>query len=209
MKYKNCLLLFLIIIFILIIFIITDRLQDIHTDNIIYIPNFLNKGDFYLLKSILQYEKYDMINESFRLIKVINNMEVSNILYSDQYIKKIESRIKNKIFKSNFPIEYRIYPTNSPGMNWHKDLILYDKPQYEAILTIDNNSNSETKWIDNNNKINTIHTEPNSILLVKAKGYIHSVTPITNNKPRSILKYIYTQSNNINNNYRNELKRFT
>ena len=86
MKYKNCLLLFLIIIFILIIFIITDRLQDIHTDNIIYIPNFLNKGDFYLLKSILQYEKYDMINESFRLIKVINNMEVSNILYSDQYI---------------------------------------------------------------------------------------------------------------------------
>ena len=37
---------------------------------------------------------------------------------------------------SKFPIEQRIYPNGSKGMNWHIDTLMYDKPQYEAVYTI-------------------------------------------------------------------------
>ena len=117
--------------------------------------------------------------------------------------------INNKIYESEFPPEYRIYPSNTPGMHWHSDLLLYDKPQYEIILTLSNDSNSLTEWIDNNGALHSLWTEPNSILVVKANGYKHHVTPITNNGTRSIIKYILTQSDNFNNNFVNELRRFS
>ena len=82
-----------------------------------------------------------------------------------------------------------------------------DKPQYEAVYTIRNNTDSLTEWIDDNNKIHSVWTKPNSIMIVKAQGYKHHVTPV-NDGEREILKLIYTQSDNINNNYRREMERF-
>ena len=43
-------------------------------------------------------------------------------------------------------------------------------------------------------------TKPNSMLIVKALGYEHSVTPPKTGE-REILKMIYTQSDNPNDNY--------
>ena len=121
----------------------------------------------------------------------------TNLSYNDNY----------NIFKSDFPIEYRIYPKNSKGMNLHSDTLLYDLPQYEAIYTIHNHSDSLTKWEDENNTEYSVWTKPNSMLIVKAAGLRHMVTPVTTGT-RSILKLIYTQSDNTNNNYKNELIRF-
>ena len=115
--------------------------------------------------------------------------------------------ITKKLFKSNFPIEYRIYPIKSPGMHCHSDTLLYDLPQYEAVLTISNSSDSFTNWYSYNNEEHKIYTKPNSLLLVKAKGNRHCVSPI-NKGERTIMKYIYTQSNRYNSNYLKELIRF-
>ena len=92
---------------------------------------------------------------------------------------------------SSLPIEYRIYPEKSNGMEWHKDTQLYNNPQYECVYTIENNSDSYTLWVDDNKRIHTINTKPNSLIIVVANGPIHRVTPI-NNGYRSILKFIYS-----------------
>ena len=52
-----------------------------------------------------------------------------------------------------------------------------------------------------------IWTEPNSILLVKAQGLLHNVTPLTQGV-RNILKLIYTQTNEKTPLYHKEMKRF-
>ena len=93
-------------------------------------------------------------------------------------------------------------------MKWHSDTLLYDLPQYEAIYTLHNNSDSLTKWIDEDGQEHSIWTKPNSMLIVKAQGLKHMVTAV-NNGTRSILKLIYTQTTTTNNNYSNEIKRFT
>ena len=92
-------------------------------------------------------------------------------------------------------------------MKWHKDTLLYEEPQYEAIYTIDNQSSSMTQWKDETGKIHEVWTEPNSLLVVKAHGYEHHVTPPLSGE-REILKLIYTQTNNVNANYHKEMLRF-
>tara|TARA_B110000285_G_scaffold216081_1_gene263035 strand:+ start:313 stop:981 length:669 start_codon:yes stop_codon:yes gene_type:complete len=179
-------------------------------DKIIYIDNFLNKNEIDKILNNIKNIK-NLKNEKFRLIKPLDNdinKEIYDIFYSYNNLNKLKKKLKNnKILKSDFPIEYRIYPNKSDGMKLHSDILLYDLPQYEAIYTINNTSDSKTKWIDSNNKINEIWTKPNSLLIIKANGYKHLVTPI-NKGERSIFKLIYTQSNNTNNNYDRELLRF-
>ena len=89
----------------------------------------------------------------------------------------------------------------------HIDTLLYEEPQYEAVYTIRNTSNSYTEWIDGDNIKHSEWTEPNSLLIVKAKGYKHHVTPVLNGE-REILKLIYTQTDKVNDNYRREIQRF-
>ena len=171
--------------------------------NIIYIPNFLSTKDFNIIKKNLN--KKNFKNELFRKVKPLNNQRVNDIFYSSKYLEIINKYTNKNLFKSRFPIEHRIYPKGSKGMYWHIDTLMYDLPQYEAVFTIHNNSDSVTEWIDNIK--HGKWTEPNSLLLVKAQGDYHHVTPITKGN-REILKLIYTQSKNENNNFYKELKRF-
>ena len=183
----------------------------IYKDKIIYIDDFLNDYEYKNLLNNLENDNRNFLNEDFRLVLPLNNnnnKSVYDMFYSEKYINIIQKKLNNyNVTKSDFPIEYRIYPTNSKGMRWHSDTLLYDLPQYEAIYTIHNNSDSLTKWEDENNKEYSVWTKPNSMLIVKAAGLRHMVTPVTTGT-RSILKLIYTQSSNINNNYKNELIRF-
>jgi len=191
----------LIVIFILIILFICFYQKE---ENILYISDFLSTKHFNLIKKNLNYENFK--SENFRNIKPLNNKLISNIFYSPFYLNKINKLIKKKLFKSEFPIEHRIYPTGSEGMRWHIDTLLYEKPQYEAVFTINNTSDSYTKWF-NGKRIMKKYTEPNSLLLVKANGDYHKVTPV-NKGIREILKIIYTQTKRTNKNYDRELKRF-
>lgn len=184
--------------------------------NIIYIPNFLSSKDFTLVKDCLKKNKNGFKNESFRKVRPLfnnnnyntnhYNKNIYDIFYSPKYISKINNHCEKTLYKSTFPIEHRIYPTGSKGMKWHRDTLMYNLPQYEAVFTINNTSDSLTEWIDNGYKKSQF-TEPNSLLLVKAVGDYHSVTPV-NRGNREILKLIYTQSNNPNINFYKELERF-
>lgn len=215
LKYLK-ILLFLISLIMILLFIYSYTKLNynnniIYKDKIIYIDDFLNNTEYEKLLINLENDNRNLIDENFRLILPLdhnNNKIIYDTFYSEKYINLLQLKTNNyNIFKSDFPIEYRIYPKNSEGMNLHSDTLLYDLPQYEAIYTIHNNSDSQTKWFDENNKENSIWTKPNSMLIVKADALKHMVTPITIGT-RSILKLIYTQSDNINNNYKMELNRF-
>lgn len=206
MKRKD--ILFYILLFVVIVFIYHDYNYDYYNgDELIYVRNFLDKDDFHKVLR-LNRDKSSFKNEDFRYIKPLKDQEIYDIFYSDKYMNKLKDLLKNdKIFRSDFPIEHRIYPVGSKGMKWHRDTLLYDLPQYEGVFTIRNESDSETQWIDENNQKNSIWTEPNSLLIVKAHGFNHHVTSVLKGE-REILKLIYTQSDKINNNYRTEMIRF-
>ena len=215
LKYLK-ILLFLISLIMILLFIYSYTKLNynnniIYKDKIIYIDDFLNNTEYEKLLINLENDNRNLIDENFRLILPLdhnNNKIIYDTFYSEKYINLLQLKTNNyNIFKSDFPIEYRIYPKNSKGMNLHSDTLLYDLPQNEAIYTIHNTSDSQTKWFDENNKENSIWTKPNSMLIVKADALKHMVTPITTGT-RSILKLIYTQSDNINNNYKMELNRF-
>lgn len=204
MNKKNCIIVILYIILLYFVFFIDDK--NINDENIIYIENFLDKKDY---KKVLQLDKNKetFIYENFRYAKPLKEEYIYNIFYDKKYVDLLQGNIEPKIYPSDFPIEHRFYPDDSQGMKWHKDTLLYEKPQYEAIFTITNESESKTQWRDKNGNLQELWTKPNSILVVKAQGYEHQVTPPVIGE-REILKLIYTQSKNVNENYHNEMKRF-
>jgi len=197
----------LIFITFFVIFLLFGVLESGFDDNVIYIPNFLPNKDYQKLLS-LSTDKRKFIFEDFRYVKPIKDRSILNIFYSSKIINSVRQILNNEnIIKSDFPIEHRIYPVGSEGMQWHSDTLMYDKPQYEAIYTIRNNSDSFTGWIDGKDEYQKLWTKPNSLLVVKAQGYKHHVTPPISGE-REILKLIYTQSDKINKNYTDEMERF-
>eukprot|EP00878_Enallax_costatus_P035194 GHUV01039194.1.p2 GENE.GHUV01039194.1~~GHUV01039194.1.p2 ORF type:complete len:113 (+),score=8.78 GHUV01039194.1:854-1192(+) len=94
---------------------------------------------------------------------------------------------------SDFPIELRQYPRGS-DMPWHLDEQMYASPQWEIIYTIDNSSDSYTKWRDDSGQEHSIWTEPNSLLAVEAEGWEHRVLPVKKGV-RTILKMAFTTTN--------------
>tara|TARA_B100001094_G_C18189482_1_gene806134 strand:+ start:814 stop:1425 length:612 start_codon:yes stop_codon:yes gene_type:complete len=198
----------IILLFLLIIIIFLLKYNNIKNDNIIYIKNFLSKDEYNVILNNINNDKRKLNNQYFRLVKFLNyknNNIIYDIFYSEKYIKKIQNYVNPQIFKSDYPIEYRIYPINSKGMNIHKDILLYDKPQYECVYTLKNSSDSYTNYIDDDGNINSIWTEPNSILIIKADSNYHSVSKLNKGK-RDILKLIYSQSHIINKNYLDAIK---
>lgn len=198
-----------VIIFLLLLLILPKiSLFTTSEDSVYYIPNFLSNEDFLTVKTICEsIDESNLKNENFRKVIPLNNEIIENIFYSNDVLNKIINKTNTTVFKSEFPIEYRIYPTHSPGMHCHIDTLLYELPQYEAVYTIHNDSDSITNWYDKNLNNNKISTEPNSLLLVRANGNKHCVSKL-NRGTRSILKLIYTQTDKINNRYLHELNRF-
>jgi len=93
---------------------------------------------------------------------------------------------------SDFPVELRRYPRHS-RMDWHTDEMLYSEPQVECVFTVLNTSDSETQWVEDNGLVVSQSTRPNSLLLVRAEGPRHRVTPVTKGD-RVIAKFVYTDS---------------
>ena len=192
--------LFVILLILIILYIC------LYNDDVYYIEDFLSDEEYNYINNYFK-NINNLKSEKFRLIKPIFDKNINNIFYSEKYINKIKNVINENIKRSNFPIEFRIYPEGSSGMKCHKDTLLYDKPQYEMVYTIENESDSYTNWYSYFGWNNKIYTKPNSLIIVKAQGNIHCVSPV-NKGFRKILKLIYTQTNNYNRNYINEMKRF-
>ena len=91
------------------------------------------------------------------------------------------------------PVEFRIYPVGG-SMDWHKDVALYSKPQFEIVFTVTNTSDSTTEWEDERTGMRYGGwTEPNSVIVVRADGAPHRVTAVTRGE-RSIVKFVLTQT---------------
>jgi len=197
---------FLSIILIILVLLLLLYLIYLKKDEVYYIDNFLTNEEYNYIKNYTRSIK-NLKSEKFRLIKPILENKINNIFYSEKYINKIKEIINEDIKKSDFPIEFRVYPTGSEGMECHKDTLLYEKPQYEMVYTIENESDSYTNWYSYLGWNNIIYTKPNSLIIVKAQENIHCVSPI-NKGYRTILKLIYTQTEKYNENYLKEIKRF-
>ena len=197
---------FLSIIIIILVLLLIFYLIYFKSDEVYYIENFLTNEEYNYIKNYTKSIK-NLKSEKFRLIKPILDNKINNIFYSEKYINKINNIINSNIKKSDFPIEFRVYPTGSQGMKCHKDTLLYEKPQYEMVYTIENESDSYTNWYSYLGWNNKIYTKPNSLIIVKAQENIHCVSPI-NKGYRTILKLIYTQTDKYNENYLKEMKRF-
>ena len=197
---------FLSIIIIILVLLLIFYLIYFKSDEVYYIENFLTNEEYNYIKNYTKSIK-NLKSEKFRLIKPILDNKINNIFYSEKYINKINNIINSNIKKSDFPIEFRVYPTGSQGMKCHKDTLLYEKPQYEMVYTIENESDSYTNWYSYLGWNNKIYTKPNSLIIVKAQENIHCVSPI-NKGYRTILKLIYTQTDKYNENYLKEMNRF-
>ena len=92
----------------------------------------------------------------------------------------------------DYPIEARVYKRGGE-MEWHRDDVLYAEPQVELVLTLENDSDSQTQWVDAAGTLHAEWTEPNCLLCVRAGagGALHRVTPAKRGE-RTILKAVYT-----------------
>ncbi|CAM9408449.1 unnamed protein product [Choristocarpus tenellus] len=98
---------------------------------------------------------------------------------------------EEEMFPSALPVELRVYPRGS-SMGWHSDDVLYARPQYELIYTLENTSDSLTEWKDLTGKCHSVSTEPNSLLVVRAGGpRPHRVTRVNQGR-RSVIKAAVT-----------------
>jgi hypothetical protein len=114
-----------------------------------------------------------------------------NRIYNKDLVQAVRTLTGNERLEpcDQIPVEYRVYDIGA-SMNWHTDRqMLPDQCQYECVITLRNTSDSET-LVKQGTRNKHIKTEPNSLLLVQAKGVSHCVTPITKGS-RSILKVVF------------------
>jgi hypothetical protein len=179
------------------LFIYWNYFKNSYNDYVIYIPNFLDKKEYHkLLNTLKKDHRPHDINRNGLLKKTILDQQINDIFYSPKSIQTINKITNNYVMRSKIPIEYRMYQLHN-GMDWHKDILLYKKPQYECVYTIKNTSDSQTEYIDHNEKKHSQWTEPNSLMIVRADGYFHHVKPVTRGE-REILKLVYTPTSKLN-----------
>ena len=126
-----------------------------------------------------------------RLMHIFDTVDpfVSSI-YNDDLVNAVRSATGNNRLDrcASVPVEYRTYGPGS-SMHWHRDQpMLPDQLQYECVITLRNTSDSKT-LLENKKGIKT---EPNSLLIVRANGINHSVSPTTKGS-RSILKVVFSE----------------
>lgn len=168
----------------------------IHTDCIVYIPNFLSDHEIQQLHKCIHSNSESKLNHNGLLTKTLN-YQANDIFYSNHQLNRLTTQLGIRVYPSQIPCEYRLYDKYQ-GMNWHQDIQLYEQPQYECVYTISNNSDSTTDYIDQWGLKHKVWTQPNSLMIVKASGFRHGVNPVTQGK-REIVKLIYTPTDKINN----------
>jgi hypothetical protein len=213
--HRLCVFCFFIVIFVILYYLNMRKLRMFHENYMSHINNFKTHDDSLIILDNF-YEKVDFLKIIDFLKSKSNNIQFKNDirlpsrkticfkkssydpLYSMIYNKTLNDYINHLCGKSpikpSFPIEYRIYPQGSSGMDWHSDSSLYHGEYYEAVLTLENQSDSKFNY-KYNNQIKTIKTKPNTLILVKPNTIQHEVTPI-NRGYRTILKFVIVFNDN-------------
>ena len=149
---------------------------------------------------LLECNKLSLFNEKNDIapgrqrVFVTKDSDISKIINSKRMNKIVRDLVGNKVQSASelIPIEVRKYPLGS-HMKWHRDELMHDSRQYECVLTIDNISDSITEYIDLFGVIHSIKTEPNSLMITRADGALHHVTPISYGS-RTIIKFVYIKA---------------
>jgi hypothetical protein len=155
-------------------------------------PNNEN-NDIVIKYNFLSSDDFNELVDSLRSFVPVKDLRTSERLSVNIDCPKINDIIFKYFFKSkhtpSFPIEYRCYFEGSKGMGWHSDTKLFDHDNYyEAVLTIDNESDSLFEYGDI-----SMWVPPNTLVLVRPEGIAHRVTELTKGY-RTILKFIVCDS---------------
>lgn len=172
-----------------------------------------DRGGAIYRQSILTSQEFSTIREELSTLTNRLNDEASSIAINRQgaklatssrtyqvlesgsllrYVQKV-SGDDSMALSNNLPVEVRLYQKEGASMAWHEDDVLYDPPQVEAVLTLENDSDCVTMWKDGS-KLQSRETDPNSVLLLKAGGPEHCVTSLKRGH-RLILKCAYCSGN--------------
>jgi hypothetical protein len=172
-----------------------ENISDINYRNQLFIfNNFFSDIDFSKIKNFVKNLKFkDDDRVSARKTLCLDQTQFSKlyeIIYNNSRLKSFIKTINPNEFHNppRFPIEYRIYPRGSSGMNWHQDTSLFSPDAIEGVITIENNSKSEFKWKENNVE-RKITPQANTVALVKPGSVLHSVSG-TGNGTRTIIKFV-------------------
>ena len=87
--------------------------------------------------------------------------------------------LRNYIYLSvcvAYDIEVRSYEKVGADMEWHVDDTLYDPPQIEVVLKLENTSDCVKSWKEDELRQKQIETDGNSVILLWAGGVEHSVS---------------------------------
>ena len=164
----------------------------------VYSENIYNKSQFHIIQNYCQAIKNSQMvydpKATGRGMYVIDNADpIIPLIYNKQFINKVRTLTGNKKLKPclTVPVEYRKYVVGS-HMDWHKDTqMVSGQLQYECVITVKNNSDSHTLFMYNDG-IRKISSTPNSLLIVRANGVNHKVTPLENGE-RTILKLVFCE----------------
>lgn len=174
------------------------------SDGIVYVEDFLAPSCFRDLQDLAAaYEMRPETKNSVangRLGTYVAAHEAFSQTLTSPTIRDALRRITGdpNLVPSDFPVELRRYPIGS-SMDWHTDEAMYSEPQIECVFTVLNSSDSETQWKPEgahhryDDVIVSRFMLPNSLLMVRAEGPLHRVTPVTSGD-RVIAKFVYTTS---------------
>ncbi len=131
-----------------------------------------------------------------RYVSVSKDSYLHSLFYDKGVMARLGSMIGTRCLRvSQQPIEYREYTVNS-SMPWHRDVKLTEScPQIEVVFTVYNTSDSMTEWIDeqNHDKLESIRSQANSMIITQGLGALHQVTTLTKGE-RAIVKIAYNLS---------------
>lgn len=168
------------------------------SEGVLVIRDFLSEDDFNRVQT--QVHKYARhmskeFNERVQRKQYRITEDTVYRMFSRGYVREKlhDAGFTNHIFdKTNEGIDYRFY-CEGGFMHWHKDVVLFDPPQYEVVFTLHDDSDCRFVYKSNSGNDNSIKTEPNSAVIVRAGGVTHRVARI-NRGTRSILKLILRQA---------------
>jgi len=205
MKYKNkrfalFTTIFVVIFIIFIIFFLYKTSQSLFFYySSIYQKNILSPAHFQQIQNLCKpYNESNMVLDpkaNGRLMHVFSVKDpIYSVLFQPDFIEKIRKLCGNSRLVPclEIPIEYRKYLLGS-NMMWHSDVQMLPNLQYECVITLENTSDSKTiakNWCGLFTR--ELTTEPNSILIVRAKGVEHCVTTTTKGS-RTILKFVFCE----------------
>lgn len=162
-----------------------------------YQTNFFHPGDFDRICQDYSSRSQAMKSENLANVRrenlfVLRDSPTYHIL--EKYQEKLRRFLGNSSvhLARNHPIEYRRYQEGS-FMKRHRDVQLYQAPQYECILTLSNTTDSQTLFYFDEDRPMRISPLPNSIMFVRANGVPHEVLPVTKGE-RTFIKFIMTET---------------